>query len=312
MPKTKFKNLLLKNYQKFKKCDLQVKTRCFIVQKRKEVKKPTSHYNTIKDNKNMIIPATFDLVFKGLLTSIKGRRYLCLLLSNILNIDFHYLYENIIILNNELGTDNISDKNMLTDVLIEIDEKIIDLEMNNDYYEGLYIKNQAYQCKIFEGQFKRARSYKKFKGVSQINFDANKSFDERIIIRFVLADVERLVIENDYYEKYHVNLSKIKKIRYNNNSMDEKTRILKMLVTDKKDELEELSNDEDITVMFSKEHVQNFEYNSRIDYAKNQGLKEGARRTSLDVARKMLNEGLDIELISKMTNLSKEEIENLK
>ena len=100
---------------------MQIKTRCFIVPKRKEVKKPTSHYNTIKDNKNMIIPATFDLVFKGLLTSIKGRRYLCLLLSNILNMDFHYLYENIIILNNELGTDNISDKNMLTDVLIEID-----------------------------------------------------------------------------------------------------------------------------------------------------------------------------------------------
>ena len=65
----------------------------------------------------------------------------------------------------------------------------MDLEINNDYYEGLYIKNQAYQCKIFEGQFKRARSYKKFKGVLQINFDANKSFDERIIIRFVLADV---------------------------------------------------------------------------------------------------------------------------
>ena len=75
---------------------------------------------------------------------------------------------------------------------------------------------------------------------------------------------------------------------------------------------EELSNDEDITVMFSKEHVQNFEYNSRIDYAIDQGLKEGARRKSLDIARNMLKERLDIELISKMTNISKEEIENLK
>ena len=43
-------------------------------------------------------------------------------------------------------------------------------------------------------------------------------------------------------------------------------------------------------------------------YAKDQSAKEN----SINVARKMLNEGLDIELISKMTNLSKEEIENLK
>ena len=80
------------------------------------------------------------------------------------------------------------------------------------------------------------------------------------------------------------------------------------ILMEAKERLEELSNDEDITVMFSKEHVQDFEYNSRIDYAKDQGAKEN----SINVARKMLNEGLDIELISKMTNLSKEEIENLK
>ena len=43
-------------------------------------------------------------------------------------------------------------------------------------------------------------------------------------------------------------------------------------------------------------------------YAKDQSAKEN----SINVASKMLNEGLDIELISKMTNLSKEEIENLK
>ena len=75
---------------------------------------------------------------------------------------------------------------------------------------------------------------------------------------------------------------------------------------------EKLSNDEDITVMFSKEHVQNFEYNSRLDYAKDQGLKEGARRNSLDVARKLLQNNVPIDIIISSTNLSKEEIENLK
>ena len=53
----------------------------------------------------------------------------------------------------------------------------------------------------------------------------------------------------------------------------------------------------------------------QIEYAENEarkkGLKEGARTKAIEMAKKSLKEGLPIELISKLTGLSKEEIEKL-
>lgn len=50
------------------------------------------------------------------------------------------------------------------------------------------------------------------------------------------------------------------------------------------------------------------DYNSGIDYAKREGKKEANK----EMARKMLEEEIDIKIIEKVTGFSKEEIENLK
>ncbi len=51
-------------------------------------------------------------------------------------------------------------------------------------------------------------------------------------------------------------------------------------------------------------------------YGKNEGLKEGKnvgiKEKSIEIAKNMLNKKMDIKIISEMTGLSKEEIENLK
>ena len=46
--------------------------------------------------------------------------------------------------------------------------------------------------------------------------------------------------------------------------------------------------------------------------AKNEGINQGIKQDNIETARKMLNEKCDIELISKVTNLSFEEINSIK
>jgi DNA repair protein RadC len=48
-----------------------------------------------------------------------------------------------------------------------------------------------------------------------------------------------------------------------------------------------------------------------IAIGRKEGISEGAKGKALDVAKESLKEGLSIELISKLTGLSKEEIEKL-
>ena len=45
--------------------------------------------------------------------------------------------------------------------------------------------------------------------------------------------------------------------------------------------------------------------------AKKEGIKEGEKSEKLKIAKKMLAENMPIEMISKVTELKKEEIENL-
>ena len=45
---------------------------------------------------------------------------------------------------------------------------------------------------------------------------------------------------------------------------------------------------------------------------KEEGLKEGAKKNSFDIAKKMLEKGIDIETISELTGLTAEEVSMLK
>ena len=43
-----------------------------------------------------------------------------------------------------------------------------------------------------------------------------------------------------------------------------------------------------------------------------EGIKEGSYKRNIEIAKTMLKDNMDIEIISKYTNLSKEELEKIK
>ena len=51
---------------------------------------------------------------------------------------------------------------------------------------------------------------------------------------------------------------------------------------------------------------------NQLYYAKEEGLAEGKEEKSLEIAKKMLKEGLSVDLICRTTDLSEEEVLKLK
>lgn len=70
---------------------------------------------------------------------------------------------------------------------------------------------------------------------------------------------------------------------------------------------------EDLTKEFGSLYYDKEEYENDIKFelGENKGKEIGRKERSIEIAKKMLKEKLDINLISKLTELTKEEIENL-
>ena len=183
----------------------------------------------VKLEEGKIIPATFDPVFKALLTSEECREYLAELINIVTKIPKDEIMNNLVIKNSEHMKSNIREKRKTSDLIVDVSNNRINLECNLDYYEGLFSKNNAYQHKLAAEQFIVGQDYIDEKKIIQINFDMFTKFDEREIIKFVIMDPERHIVETEKYEKYHVNLDLIYKIYYNENkkwSKDQKKLFL--------------------------------------------------------------------------------------
>ena len=171
-----------------------------------------------------VIPMTYDVVFKSVLQDKKCEAYLIDLLSNITKIKKEYIKGNMVFKNTELKKDEIKEKGKTTDLIIEFKDNIINLEMNKNYYDGLFDKNDRYVDKIKDGLIVKGEKYIKQKKVIQINFDNFELFDERVIVKFRMIDEERGLIRSDYVyntdvEIYHINLQNVRNMYYNKDKL---------------------------------------------------------------------------------------------
>ena len=89
----------------------------------------------------------------------------------------------------------------------------------------------------------------------------------------------------------------------------------KRIMKEYNEESKEASKKEEIIGLYDKElYDEMIEYH-RIRHAKEEGIaegeKKGVKETSQNIAREMLEKGIDITIISECTGLTKEEIEQL-
>ena len=187
-----------------------------------------------------------------------------------------------VVVNNQLPIEKYNNKQMNTDILVEIERNVINLEMNAQKEIGIFEKNAAYYQKLMVEQYKRSADYRNIKRVIQINFNDFKYFsDEDIIIKFQMTSENGLYIDPIYGEVYHVNLAILKKFWYNEgkkqslNDFDLKLLMLCASERETLDELaerdeslmnvkkniEELSDDEDIIGLYDVKKAAEWEKN---------------------------------------------------
>jgi len=257
--------------------------------------------------KGEVIPATFDPVFKSLMMNCQ--EYLSFgIIKDVRSDAFCHL----IIQNSELPISRVIEKRKVTDVIVRVENMVINLEMNSQYYHGLFEKNEAYLRKIGSEMFVQGDDYSTIKKIIQINFDNFKVYDERIIIiRFQIADTERGIIELDSYEKYHVCLVNLKNKYYNGENLSFLEKALLLLIADNmemleklskgekvlmeaKKEIEKLSTNLNILGLYDEEENKKLEFKMIRDYqvklAREEGLTKG-RLEGLEIGHK---EGLEI------------------
>lgn len=286
-----------------------------------------------------VIPASYDPVFKILLTAEECREYLADLIHIVTKIPRDVIMKDMEIKNIEHMKSHVRAKGKVSDLIVDVENNRINLECNRKYYDGLFSKNNAYQHKLAAEQLLAGENWVDEKKIIQINFDYFTKFDERTIIKFMIMDVERHKIETENYEKHHVNLDLIYDLYYNKHKKlsKEQKRLLLLTVDDKKeiekivegddtmekakDKLVGLSEDPELVGMYEKELMDRKIQNTKIRSAEieaekkgmtrgiEKGIKKGIEQTQKQVVINMLKKNIDIDTIVEITELSRENIE---
>lgn len=124
--------------------------------------------------------------------------------------------ENMIIGNIEHLIQNKNDKKMRSDIIISVNKFCINIEMNNNYYDGLFQRNNGYLYLIGAKQYNENEQYINTKKVLQINFDNFSHFDKgKEIYKFTMKENNTNIVLKDFEEIYHIDMAFIRKKCYN-------------------------------------------------------------------------------------------------
>ncbi len=267
-----------------------------------------------------------DALFKAMMCHKNNRRLVVDFLHGVTGIEKEVLEKGTYIGGEEIPKRNISNKKQMTDLSILLGNKRrIIVEMNQTFQRNIFHKNMAYAFSVvIETMEENIIKYPK---VILINIDDFNHFKtDKPLLRFNIQDEEGH-IETEMYTSIHLVLANITNTKYN---IDKE--IQKFACFLKKTDLEEmgeeyegderymaakrtvkdLTSDPELIGYYDYEEERKRELAEEKIFAREDGLKEGleegARKQAIETAKKMQLEGLDADLISRCTGLSKEQI----
>lgn len=284
-------------------------------------------YDLLKDDNGLVfISLTDDLLFKASFGFKKNKRFLEALLESYFNFSDGFLKDKLIS-NYEYTFDKAKylDKSIRSDLVVYFDNMIINIEMYKVFNEEALSKSNYYIMRIETNQIGIGDDYKAYSKITQINFLGKDNINvvERISSNINIGEIkaEQVFIHLDKPEQYLYNQSerfyKFVKL-FNAKSYEERDLIAKG------DELLMEFNNwvKDYCQEGEEKYFNDVYWNERIQRleghkeGKKEGLKEGhkegKKEEQTSIAKRMLDETTDLGYISRMTELSIEEIAKLK
>ena len=278
-----------------------------------------------------------DCTFKSITLDYRVKDFMCSIINEITNIPMDELMDGKF-LNTYIPINHVGDKVRVSDIILSTKNYVINLEANKSYYPGVFKKNNSYYQYLLSNMYKSGKNYNLAKTVIQINFDCFSIpyiYPRKKISEYILKEKKdnNEFIENDT-EKYYVDLNtlerdaRMKKFKdltrleryllvFKLTDIDE----IKNLVGDDEimkkvvEKIEEMNYDEELIGAYVKEERDEMILNTRLEGARLDGIVEGERSGFemglLESAKNLLKNNIDVDIISKVTGLSKAKIKSL-
>ena len=265
----------------------------------------------------------YDRAFKEVFGKEENKDILKKLLEEILQVEI----ERIEYLNLERNVDNIKVKRKHLDLYLETNIGKIQVEVNTTNSKYVKPRNMSYLCDIYSHHTLVGQEYDQDTLIIQININYGQQ-DEKYIREYRLRDESgKEYVKN--FIIYEINMEKYMKLWYNKEEKElEKSKYIVMLNLEK-EELEKLSKKDKVVIKYMKElervnenpkfreYMSAEEDNKKIENSlkrewMEEGLKEGSYKRNIEIAKSLLKNKVDIEIIISSTGLSIEELEKLK
>ena len=232
-----------------------------------------------------------------------------------------------------LNTGNIHIKGKEVDLLVITEQGKIEVEVNTYYNDYVRVRNFSYITSIYNNQVTVGEKYNEDTNIIQINLNYGIKDTEYKRIYKVRDEEGKEYIKN--FCIYEINMEKLKEIWYDKNELEiEKNKYLLMLdmeISDLKklskdqvvreymEKIEKLNEDPIFINWITKEKDEQMIKNTQlyratqegINIGISQGINQGFKKRNVEIAKSMLQENMNLELIHKITGLSKEEIKKL-
>ena len=283
--------------------------------------------------KAKLLSPKLDVVFQALFGEVGSERITKKFLEAILDkkLEEVDLSRNIV-----LRRENPKDKMGILDVLVKINqEEYCNVEMQMVEKDNLIERILYYWSRIYGKNLNGSDDYIELKrtiGVLIVNFEIKKLKELGYHSKWkIIEEKERKLILTEHLELHIIEIPKI----YNIGENEEKEELVKWInfienpesekvgeymkeneeMKEAKEKLEVMSEDEKMQILAElrlkairdEKAVERFGYNQGIEKGIEKGIEQGKKET----AKKMKEEGLDIELIKKITGLTEEEINSL-
>ena len=293
-----------------------------------------------KEKRKLLSPK-LDVIFQALFGEVGSERITKRFLEAILDkkLEEVDLSRNIV-----LRRENLEDKMGVLDVFVKINqEEYCNVEMQIIEKDKLIERILYYWSRIYGRNLKSSQDYielKKTIGVLIVNFEIKKLKELGYHSKWkIIEEEKRKLILTEDLEIHIIEIPKI----YNIKEKEQEEELVKWInfienpeskkveeymkenkeLKEAKEKLEVMSEDEKMQILAElrlkairdEKAVERFGYNQGMENGIEKGIKQGKKAGKIEgikeMAKKMKEEGIDIETIQKITNLTEEEINSL-
>jgi len=292
-------------------------------------------------------PLTWDKAFKKMFGDEEGIKRCTALLSILLDIPYETLENNVELINTEKRIHHQNDKRQAVDILAKVELSVnqkINIELNVKKDITKINRNLGYLSQIFGNQLKNKEDYSNLNRCLQINFN---DFDvdpknTEIIDDYSMRN-RRGYEMSDLFKIWQINVEKVSEIWYTKDikkykkyeqqiieiatliaaDTEEKfKKLLEVMQMDKniKEDImetaEDFSYDENMNLWYDEDQMNRALLNGAVNNAEKRGLEKGLtkgnKEKAIEIAKNLLKNNIDIEIISNSTGLTEEKINKLK